>query len=820
MSVRGDLAMGQKETLTHDVYTVGWVCVLECELNASRALLDKEHGRLPAAENDDNVYLLGEMNGHNVVIAFPAIYGVGAAARTATNMIRTFRNIRFGLMVGIGGAVPNPSHFGKPTEDIRLGDVVVSEPKGDHGGVIHYDMGQRKADGQLYKRSHLNKPPTMLLNAMKLLRSDHPFGRGEMNRYIADVAQLSELSDAFQAYQNPGRSNDRLYKMDYNHEGGEDCTHCDANSTETRAPRRSDVPVVHYGLIASGNAVIKDPQYRDKLREAWGIACFEMEAAGLMDNFPCLVIRGISDYCDTHKNDIWQPYAAITAAAYAKDLLRIILPQEVCAAKVVEMEEVLDVLSNIQTSVSMIKSSINASQENELLIWLSPKDYGSEQTDMLSQRQEGTGTWLLERAEFQNWVSESSKTIYCRGMPGAGKTVMTAVVVDHLRSRFQDNPAVGIACIYCSVQNEAEQTPSRIFLSLLRQLIKQLSSTPLAVKSMYDHHTRAGDRPSFLDIANALLDTISCFQRTFIVIDALDELLTSESPPKQLVREIFALQEKSKINIFATSRYDPEIAGEFQQSILVDVRAAEDDVARYLDSHIGELPAFVSETPGLEDEIKTGIISAIDGMFLLAKLHLNLFRDKYSIRDVKDGIKSLPKGFNGYDLSYAEAMHNIRSQRQGLLELATKVLSWICCSRRLLLATELQHALAVKDKHTDFDKLSIPDMGLIVSVCKGLVIVDGERGTIRLVHYTTQQYFERTWQQWFSNAHEKIAETTLRYLTFDTFKTGPCLTGTEFRARLDQYVLYDYAARNWAYHVRTALFEETSLCAVSAVLEE
>jgi Cdc6-like AAA superfamily ATPase len=199
-------------------------------------------------------------------------------------------------------------------------------------------------------------------------------------------------------------------------------------------------------------------------------------------------------------------------------------------------------------------------------------------------------------------------------MPGAGKTVMTAVVVDYLRSRFQDNPAVGIACIYCSIQNEAEQTRSCIFLSLLRQLIKQLSYTPEMVKSMYDRHNRAGDRPSFREIVYALQDTISRFQRIFILVDALDELLTSESPPKQLVREIFALQEKSRFNIFATSRLVPEIAGEFKQSILIDIRAAEDDVVRFLGSHIAELPAFVSETPGLEDEIKTGIIEAIDGM--------------------------------------------------------------------------------------------------------------------------------------------------------------------------------------------------------------
>ncbi|KAJ5493776.1 hypothetical protein N7463_009863 [Penicillium fimorum] len=577
--------MGQIK-LTHDDYTVGWICVLECELNASRALLDEEHERLPAAEKDDNAYLLGKMGAHNVIIAFPAVYGVGAAAQTATNMIRTFRNLRFGLMVGIGGAAPNPARFRRPGEDMRLGDVVVSEPKGD---------------------------------------------------------------------------------------------------------------------------------------------------------------------------------------------------------------EVLDVLSNIQTGVSIINSSISTTQEHELLIWLSPKDYGSEQTDILRQRQEGTGTWLLETFGFETWVTERNKTIYCRGMPGAGKTVMTAVVVDRLRSRFEVDPAVGIACIYCSVQNEAEQTHSSIFLSLLRQLVRQLSYTPETVKM------------------EVLQDTIARFERTFVVVDALDELLTSESPPKQLVRELFALQEKTGLNIFATSRFVPEIAGEFKESILIDIRAAEEDVVQYLGSHIGELPAFVSETPGLEDEIKTEIIEAIDGMFLLAKLHLISLMDKISIRDIKDTLKTLPRGFDGYDKSYLEAMNNIHGQRQGLRELALKVLSWICCSRRLLLATELQHALAVKEKHTEFDTLSIPDIGLLISVCKGLVIVDGERGTIRLVHYTTQQYFERTWQEWFHDAHERISETTLRYLTFTSFESGACPTGTEFKARLDQYALYDYASRNWGYHVRAALFEETSL---------
>lgn len=119
--------------LPHEAYTVGWVCVLDTELDAARALLDEEDEPLQAGTNDDNVYLLGRMGKHNVVITFPDSYGTNSTAQMATNMIRTFPNIRFGLMVGVGGGVPKPPDRKDPRRDIRLGDVVVSDPKGSHG---------------------------------------------------------------------------------------------------------------------------------------------------------------------------------------------------------------------------------------------------------------------------------------------------------------------------------------------------------------------------------------------------------------------------------------------------------------------------------------------------------------------------------------------------------------------------------------------------------------------------------------------------------------------------------------------------------------
>ncbi|EHK22326.1 uncharacterized protein TRIVIDRAFT_150254, partial [Trichoderma virens Gv29-8] len=312
--------------LTYDSYTVGWVCVLLSELCAARALLDEEHEPLPPKDNDDNSYLLGKMAKHNVVIVFPGEYGTNAAAQTVANTIRTFPNIRFGLMVGVGGGAPKPPHS-DPRKDIRLGDVVVSCPMDGHGGVLQYDMGKWADEVKFTIKSHLNKPPQVLLKAIKRLQLDHGFGKGKMWTDIDQVVNLDvpALEDA--GY--PGLQHDQLFRSDYQHSTGENCSSCDVTRMEERGVRKSTRSLVHYGLIASGNAVMRSSVHRDELRDTWGVSCFEMEAAGLMDTFPCLIIRGICDYSDSHKHKIWQSYAAIAAAAYAKDLLRIIHPKEV-----------------------------------------------------------------------------------------------------------------------------------------------------------------------------------------------------------------------------------------------------------------------------------------------------------------------------------------------------------------------------------------------------------------------------------------------------------------------------------------------------------
>jgi nucleoside phosphorylase len=149
-----------------------------------------------------------------------------------------------------------------------------------------------------------------------------------IQKHVNSMLESNPVMQQDFSRRNP--EDDQLFQADYDHiDGGKGCKSCDGERLVQRIPRTTNVPVIHYGLIGSGNRVMRHGIMREKLRRERGILCFEMEAAGLMDNFPCLVIRGICDYSDTHKNKNWQPYAAATAAAYAKELLGVIPPVQV-----------------------------------------------------------------------------------------------------------------------------------------------------------------------------------------------------------------------------------------------------------------------------------------------------------------------------------------------------------------------------------------------------------------------------------------------------------------------------------------------------------
>lgn len=237
--------------------------------------------------------------------------GTVKAAQCAATVAQQFPNIRFALMIGTGGGIPS-SKF-----DIRLGDIAVSIPRDGHPGVIEYDYGKYERDGKFVLKGSLNKPPPILISADGSLEEDEEMDESPLGAILEGITNK-------RGYARP-ESDDVLFEQTFHHVNeGEDFSGCEASSEKKIMPRktREEEIKVHRGLILSGGAVVKNPDDRAHLcRSNETAICFEMEAAGIMDQIPCLVVRGICNYADTHKNDEWRHYAAATAAAYGKAIL-------------------------------------------------------------------------------------------------------------------------------------------------------------------------------------------------------------------------------------------------------------------------------------------------------------------------------------------------------------------------------------------------------------------------------------------------------------------------------------------------------------------
>jgi hypothetical protein len=251
-------------------------------------------------------------------------------------------------------------------------------------------------------------------------------------------------------------------------------------------------------------------------------------------------------------------------------------------------------------------------EHQEILDWLTLIDHAPQQSDFISRRQEGTGQWLLNSNEYQEWLNQSKQTLFCPGIPGAGKTIITSIVIDHLWTIFQNNTSIGIAYLYCNYQRQ--QKPADLLMSLLKQLVQRKLSIPEDVKDLYKCHKDDPTCPSFDKISKVLQSTVAEYSRTFIIVDALDEWQVS-GDRKKFLSEIFNLQAKIGASLFATSRFILEIMKEFDgRSTLLEIRANDEDVQRYLDGHMSRLPSFVLRRHDLQEEIKTEIIKAVDGM--------------------------------------------------------------------------------------------------------------------------------------------------------------------------------------------------------------
>ncbi|RKK99148.1 Vegetative incompatibility protein HET-E-1, partial [Fusarium oxysporum] len=467
---------------------------------------------------------------------------------------------------------------------------VVSQPDGTTGGVVQYDLGKAKANGGWERKGSLDKPPSVLLHALASLQAEHEIGPSK----VPDLLQA--MLEANPGMRRPktdftyqGAENDRLFKSKHDHVGGRNCDKCDSAWEVERDQRLSTEPEIHYGVIASGNKLVKDAATRDSLLEDTEneCLCLEMEAAGLMDRFPCLVIRGICDYADSHKNDRWQRYAAATAAAFAVELL--------------------------ETSINKIDHHITL---DRLQI--------AEGASFDSKAEEHNPTCLPDTRvellrDIERWIDDqNSKTIFwLNGMAGTGKSTISRTVAQ-MRHKHGD-----LGASFFFKRGEADRgSLSKFVPTLARQLAWSTLGAATFIKSAVEADPAIADkavRDQFERLVREPLSraTSASLSRpsVVIVVDALDEC--EKDADVKLLLELFSslrFVDSLRVRVLITSR--PELAirlgfffieGTYKDLILQEIPHSiiEHDISVFLRHELASIRNNFNK--GAVDELKLSV---------------------------------------------------------------------------------------------------------------------------------------------------------------------------------------------------------------------
>jgi Cdc6-like AAA superfamily ATPase len=246
-----------------------------------------------------------------------------------------------------------------------------------------------------------------------------------------------------------------------------------------------------------------------------------------------------------------------------------------------------------------------------LLEWISSSDYPSQQSDIIKRRQEGTCQWFLDAPEVARWLDDAKTTLFCPGIPGAGKTMVAAIAVDQLLDSAQIG-AYGVAYVYCNYKSQANQDTVSMLAAILKQLVQSRPSTLGPVERLHQKHAIRGTKPSLDDIYSALRDVLVQYSYVHIVVDALDEC--QPETRRQLCAKLLDLQKGVDIRLMVTSRFVPDVEDAFRVALRLEVEASDEDVKQFVAGQIHRLPACIQRDVALQDLVQKRIVEAVDGM--------------------------------------------------------------------------------------------------------------------------------------------------------------------------------------------------------------
>ncbi|KAK7038307.1 hypothetical protein R3P38DRAFT_2905549, partial [Favolaschia claudopus] len=437
----------------------------------------------------------------------------------------------------------------------------------------------------------------------------------------------------------------------------------------------------------------------------------------------------------------------------------------------------------------------HSSERDRIIEWFSPLNFFPRQADVLKSRQPGTGEWFLQDNLIKDWKSKAGKTVWCRGIRELTKFLLSSsVIVEDLRTDLDYSDA-GVAVIYLNHKESDSQLPDSLLAAIWRQLVFQ-QPYPSFIRKLYDGHRERQTMPSLDETCAVLRLTISELSRIFIVVDALDEY--PEDLREVLIECLAALG--PTVNLMMFSRLHIDLDSIITRDLeILEVSANEDDIRRYIDGQISKSPRLgknIKKSPSLRGEIERTIVSRSDGMFLLAKLHMESIVKQHTVKAIREALKNMPGDLKR---TYDDLWERINRQSEEDRNLARRTLTWISNAETVLLLSELVEALAIEPGTTELDSDNILDPDIITSVCAGLVVINEEDNLVRLIHYTAQDYLDGIQDEEFPDAQIEIASTCFTYLSFHKFGQGD---DVDLQTTFDENALLEYALLFGLIHAR------------------
>ncbi|KAK7428983.1 hypothetical protein QQZ08_004495 [Neonectria magnoliae] len=760
-------------------------------------MLDEEHRSLPIDASDDNTYVLGHINQHNIVMAcLPGQYGTNNAAIVATNLKRSFPSIRATLMVDIGGGSPS-------TVDLCLGDIVVGTR------VMQYDMGKVVEDGRFQETADAKIPAPLLISAVSNLRS-------KQGRQASSSRMASLLRGRLPNHSRPNQP-DRLFQAAYEHRpGAPSCIDCDPENLQPRLVPPSHEPRIHYGVIASGNRVMKNGKTRDDIARRLSALCFEMEAAGMMDNLRCLPIRGICDYSDSHKNKEWQDYAAATAAAYARELLEVLPPL---------LREHGRTATGLKITSKPEPADDRASDRRQrLLESLSFQQIDARKTTIRAAHAK-TCRWLLRHSAYQNWLDPAMQSqhhgfLWMRGKAGAGKSTMMKFLYLETKKEFND-PDTTIASFFFNARGDyLENSITGMYWSLLMQLLRRFPDLQSVLDDTDIVPWSQQDCPDLNALKELLRSAILILgRRSFTCfIDALDEC--DEQEVRDMVQFFEELAEHTtdngvQLRICFSSRPYPYI--EIRKGILLtleDESGHGEDLAQYVRTHLR------IKNSSLFEDLRSRILDKAAGIFMWIVLVVEILN-----KESNNGALALKRKLSEIPAKLSDLFKSMLTRDQDNTEWLLLCVLWILCAKRPLRPAEFRHALWAGLLEQDLVNPELPDatdmdacVKLVTSSSKGLAeITKSKEPTVQFIHESVRDFLVKEkglrdlWPdlgfEWEGPTHEKLRRCCTTYLnhprvraTISGFKGGD----SERTAISKEYPFLEYSSQQVLHHADTA----------------